>query len=78
MPVGKKMTPDIKEKICPICGKPNRCGEKAVVNGITLEKCWCAYETFPKELLDQVPEEKRRKACICISCLHRFKQNDKL
>ncbi|MDY6854591.1 MAG: cysteine-rich CWC family protein [Thermodesulfobacteriota bacterium] len=71
---GNRNAPDIEEKLCPICGQPNRCGEKAVVNGITLEKCWCAYEKFPKEALNRVPGEKRGKACICINCLNRFKQ----
>ena len=69
---------DINEKICPICGKANQCNEKPMVDGIILEKCWCAYETFPKELINQVPEEKQKKACICINCLHQFKQNNKL
>jgi len=62
------------EILCPLCGKPNRCGEKAVIDGITQEKCWCAYEVFPKELIALVPKEKQRKACICQNCLNRFKQ----
>jgi len=68
------MVTHIKENICPLCGKPNRCNEKGVVKGITMEKCWCAYETFPNKLLAQVPAEKQRKACICINCLHQFKK----
>ena len=63
----------IEEKYCPICGKPNRCGEKEVINGIELNRCWCAYETFPKTIFEKIPEEKYRKACICQKCLYRFK-----
>jgi len=64
-----------EEMRCPICGNPNHCKEKAVVNGITLEKCWCAYEIFPKELLALVPKEKQGKVCICQNCLQLFKQD---
>lgn len=64
-----------EEMICPICGNPNHCGEKPVVNGVAREKCWCAYEIFPKEIMDRVPGEKYGKACICIDCLNRFKQS---
>ncbi|HOO70527.1 MAG TPA: cysteine-rich CWC family protein [Spirochaetota bacterium] len=63
----------INEKICPLCGRPNRCGERPVVNGKTMERCWCAYETFPPELLSRVPDDKRMKACICSDCLRKFK-----
>ncbi|MFP4445167.1 MAG: cysteine-rich CWC family protein [Desulfosudaceae bacterium] len=64
----------IEATTCPLCGRPNRCGEKGVRNGQTLDFCWCAYEIFPRSLLDRVPAEKRDKACICRDCLRRFWQ----
>jgi len=63
----------IDENSCPICGKPNRCGEKEVINGIPLNRCWCAYETFPKTIFEKIPEEKYGKACICQECLYQFR-----
>lgn len=52
---------------CPICNQPNECGIQAVhENGAD---CWCFHETFPKELLQQIPINKRGKACICKRCL---------
>ncbi|OBZ15959.1 cysteine-rich CWC family protein [Bacillus sp. FJAT-26390] len=51
---------------CPICGKPNECGIKAVQEEAA--DCWCFRENFPKSLLQQVPEADRNKACICKSC----------
>lgn len=67
-----------QEKICPLCGKPNRCGEKPVINNEEMKYCWCAYETFPRELLDRVPAENKGKACICINCINKFKEQKKL
>lgn len=57
-------------KTCPLCQLENNCGiheqHKAKV-------CWCALQEFPKEIFELVPEEKMRKACICASCLEKFK-----
>jgi methylmalonyl-CoA mutase cobalamin-binding subunit len=64
---------EINKKLCPICGQPNRCGEKEIVNGIELSRCWCAYETFPKIIFEKVPKDKYRKACICQKCLYQYK-----
>ncbi len=65
----------IHENQCPICGQPNRCGEKSTINGVGLQKCWCAYETFPKDIFQKVPEEKQHKACICKKCHNQFNQD---
>lgn len=54
------MVTDTKEKICPIYGKSNGCGEKAVVKGIKLGKCWWSYETFQNELLAHIFIKKRK------------------
>lgn len=53
--------------ICPICSQPNECGIAAVQESGA--DCWCFHETFPKELLEQIPVNKRGKACICKLCL---------
>jgi hypothetical protein len=30
--------------------------------------CWCTQVDFSAELLARVPEDARRKACICARC----------
>lgn len=54
------------EKTCPICGQDNDChhGEGG---------CWCDNTTFPKHVLDMIPEDKRGKACVCKSCLEKYR-----
>lgn len=59
----------IDSNTCPLCGQPNGCGTKGAINGIELLRCWCAYETFPEEVLRKVPKEKQGVACICRDCL---------
>lgn len=62
------MTLSEMEKTCPLCGKPNNCKSGNL-------DCWCNYVTFPKELIEQIPEENRGKACICKECVDNY--NDK-
>ena len=52
---------------CPICGQANDC--QLASTNCYKGPCWCARETFPPELLARVPEESRRTACICRSCV---------
>jgi myo-inositol-1(or 4)-monophosphatase len=52
-------------RICPLCGKDNGCMHDH-------QKCWCVKAKFSKQVIDMVPEEKRGKACICLSCLKKF------
>ncbi|MBU5425601.1 cysteine-rich CWC family protein [Tissierella pigra] len=54
-----------EETTCPICGENNNCKHN--------EKCWCFSVTIPKELLEMIPEEKRGKACICKSCVEKYR-----
>ncbi|MBW5446320.1 hypothetical protein GE107_09640 [Cohnella sp. CFH 77786] len=56
-------------KSCPLCGQDNGCGNEA---GKPEGDCWCTQATFPKEMLQLVPDDLRGKACICQSCLRRF------
>ena len=58
----------VDPKLCPLCGKPNKC-ERVVCEAA--ENCWCAKVIFSQELLDRVPEEAKRKACICRECVER-------
>lgn len=55
------------KKLCPLCGKPNKC------KAGTDEKCWCVDFEFPAELIEQVHEHLFRKACICRDCVENFK-----
>ncbi|HLR10041.1 MAG TPA: cysteine-rich CWC family protein [Sporosarcina sp.] len=58
-------------KQCPICKQENKCGTHVNENPSV---CWCAFEAFPKEIFELVPDEKIRKACICATCLATVKQ----
>lgn len=58
---------------CPICGNDNRCGNIA---GKAHGACWCSKAFFPEEIFALVPPDQRRKACICQSCLEKFKKDN--
>lgn len=51
---------------CPLCNKPNHCGNLLKSN----KPCWCMDENieFPDNLVAQVAEAAKNKACICKSC----------
>lgn len=53
-------------RICPICGKDNGCTHN--------ENCWCFKTTIPKEIFELIPEDKKGKACICKSCVDKYKE----
>ena len=58
--------------ICPLCQQQNFC-ENLVEKG-SGKTCWCNNPEikFPKALLDQVPEDRKGKACICQQCAQAF------
>jgi len=58
--------PPLPQLACPLCGGPNACAVAAC--GRYDAPCWCATVAFPPALLAQVPEERRRFACICRRC----------
>lgn len=58
---------EIDEKVCPLCGEKNNCQSSS-------EKCWCFNMEIPKGILDLVPEDKRNRACICSSCIEKYKK----
>ncbi len=52
---------------CPLCNNNNLCG----VNDTT-KPCWCTLNKVPNELIQQVPESKKGKSCICQACIKKF------
>ncbi|EKO3451146.1 cysteine-rich CWC family protein [Vibrio fluvialis] len=58
--------------ICPLCGNGNACVNLST--GDVTKSCWCNDPniTFSQELLDRVPKDAKRKACICKTCALKF------
>ena len=55
---------------CPLCGQPNACAMAPTNTGATAPgPCWCTQVQFSTDLLKQVPEAARNKACICAACV---------
>ncbi len=54
--------------ICPLCERDNACVN--LTSADVDKSCWCNDPslTFPKELLAQVAEQLKGKACICKAC----------
>lgn len=61
-------------KYCPLCGGENNCIAGKVKQG----QCWCNQEVFPEGIFELVPEESKRKHCICKKCLDKYKEEAKL
>jgi hypothetical protein len=63
-------TPDAT--ICPLCGQGNRCAmELEKETGAKQGACWCTQLDFNRAVLEAIPVEARRKACICQACATR-------
>jgi hypothetical protein len=58
--------------LCPLCGKSNAC--LSASGQLAGKSCWCSNPSirFPQGLLDLVPEDKKRKACICKACVLKY------
>ena len=52
---------------CPLCGGPNAC--QLCTADAYKGPCWCERMDLPAALLARVPDEQRRLACICRSCV---------
>lgn len=63
---------NLSAEYCPLCGKANLCDMAACGQG---ENCWCREERVPKALLAQIPESRRRQACICRDCIQAYNAN---
>jgi len=60
---------------CPLCGGPNDC--QLCTPGLHKGPCWCLTVEMPAALLARVPEEFHNRACICRSCVEKFRtEND--
>ena len=59
------------ETICPFCGAKNRCLAHSD------EPCWCVDVKVPRELLEAVPKEQKRKVCICRACVQAYSDDPK-
>ncbi|WP_085993837.1 cysteine-rich CWC family protein [Oceanobacillus senegalensis] len=53
---------------CPICGEVNKCMSRGKGNN----NCWCDTQKFPREIFELVPEDSKRKHCICLKCLNKY------
>lgn len=56
---------------CPLCNKVNAC---LPAMGNCSDNCWCMTANIPRELLKQIPEEKRNLACVCKACIENFQK----
>ena len=57
---------------CPLCGQFNACAmETERASGQPQPPCWCTQVDFSPALLDRLPPEARRQACICRTCAER-------
>ncbi len=48
---------------CPLCGNENECGLRA-----GSKTCWCFSEKLLPGVLDSIPPEAQRAACLCKKC----------
>jgi hypothetical protein len=60
------MTKNLNAGHCPLC-QQNNCCDVASPQG-----CWCTREKVPNALIQQVPDEKKGKSCICQACIKKF------
>ncbi|MFD2703038.1 cysteine-rich CWC family protein [Paenibacillus shunpengii] len=60
---------EINPLLCPLCHKSNECAYAA---GKPYTECWCMSRSVPQELLSRIPDEQRRKACVCEACVIAF------
>jgi len=56
---------------CPLCQDVNEC---LLCSPVAYKgQCWCRQEDIPAELLARVPEHLRNRACLCRSCVEKFR-----
>jgi hypothetical protein len=53
--------------VCPFCGRPNEC--ELAAKGNHEGPCWCWKEQPDPEALRRIPEDLRRRVCLCRDCL---------
>jgi hypothetical protein len=60
--------PDLDPCRCPLCGQSNACAMATPGQAVS-GPCWCTRVPFSADLLKQLPEAARNKACICAVCV---------
>ncbi len=63
--LGRVVKLDSDPIFCPLCGQPNGCVMESATPGAA---CWCQSSEFSEALLARVPEDAKRKVCICAKC----------
>ncbi|WP_332777026.1 cysteine-rich CWC family protein [Polaromonas sp.] len=61
---------------CPLCGEANRCAmEVERSTGVKQPPCWCTQVKFEHAVLERIPPQARRLACVCRACATRSLSN---
>jgi Cysteine-rich CWC len=50
-----------------VCGGPNEC--TAATSGSFTTPCWCTKIAVSPELLARLPQDTRKRSCLCRKCL---------
>jgi len=64
---GRIIMTSSNQPYCPLCSNLNLCRVSD-----TTKPCWCMLEKVPKALIQQVPDTKKGKSCICQACIKKF------
>lgn len=51
---------------CPRCGRSNQCAQADAEAPAT--HCWCFEVRVERQVLDELPDEQRDRACLCPRC----------
>jgi hypothetical protein len=60
---------------CPLCDGDNDC--QLCTSAAYKGPCWCMSMQVPEALLERVPQDLRRRACICRPCIEAFHNEPK-
>ncbi len=61
------MNLSLEERTCPLCGNDNNCQHGQ-------SDCWCNNVVVPKHIMDMIPDDKKGKACVCKSCVEKYRE----
>lgn len=65
------MVSEIDDSICPLCQQKNSCSVQAAKASLG---CWCMNANVPADLLATLPKSLQGKACICIACIEKYRE----
>lgn len=51
---------------CPLCGRPNQCGQADPASRDL--PCWCFSAQIDRQALERIPEAARGRSCLCLEC----------